>query len=677
MVRYDDLVKYSAIFEESEVVAFDVFDTILYRKVSPMHVHRIWAKSLIEKLGLKLTVDELVKLKFECGRLAKLKNIIYGNDREYRYKQMSNLLKRKLMLNMDNNVFYSICVEFELNAEKQVSYIPDEVKKTIERIKVEKQVICISDYYLPGNILKQILHSKGVEIDLVFVSSDYLLQKRTSRLYDVVVQRMKIEPGKILMVGDTKSSDYDQALKAGLRAIYVENSERKEYYDRFEKTLQMAKEEYGEYMRSEKVRMRTLPFSHVSFLMYIFISRLYKELINDGCSDVLFMSREGELFKKLFDEYQIIVASEKERIRTHYFYVSRKATIIPSIHVVDKEAFREIFKNYPAMSLRTFLKNLGLDSNKHVLDSLADFDLDIEVENFQNSREFEYLLNNSKFVDECLKKAYIQRNLLEKYLDDMKINYRENGLFLVDVGYSGTSQNNIFRAFKGNISIFGYYMISYAEKESICKNNKKKGIIFDTLASDKKDILTYNSAVIEMLSLASHCGVDSYKLVGTEVRPVFHDNEKELICYREIISPLQATIIEEFKKISTLINDAYLDENFYYKKFRHQYKRFIYNPTKEEMDRYLTIPFVDNFAAYREYIPETKIYNHKWFSINGLRLLISTKGRCLKEQNTHWIAAALYKIDMRIINPCFYVFSKIAMNMFDIMVKITKKQKGL
>ena len=173
MVRYDDLVKYSAIFEESEVVAFDVFDTILYRKVSPMHVHRIWAKSLIEKLGLKLTVDELVKLKFECGRLAKLKNIIYGNDREYRYKQMSNLLKRKLMLNMDNNVFYSICVEFELNAEKQVSYIPDEVKKTIERIKVEKQVICISDYYLPGNILKQILHSKGVEIDLVFVSSDY------------------------------------------------------------------------------------------------------------------------------------------------------------------------------------------------------------------------------------------------------------------------------------------------------------------------------------------------------------------------------------------------------------------------------------------------------------------------------------------------------------------------
>ena len=96
-----------------------------------------------------------------------------------------------------------------------------------------------------------------------------------------------------------------------------------------------------------------------------------------------------------------------------------------------------------------------------------------------------------------------------------------------------------------------------------------------------------------------------------------------------------------------------------------------------EMEEYLTIPFVDNFAIYREYTPESNNRRHGFISVNGIKRIVSTKGSCLKEQNTHWIAAALYKLDMRCLNPILYVFSGFTMKMFDVMAAAARRRKGI
>jgi predicted HAD superfamily hydrolase len=662
--------------EDMEVVAFDVFDTIIYRNVSPFHVHRMWANSLIDRFMLTKSADQIVKMKFECGRLAKLQNLSRGMDKEYHYRQMTDLLKKRLNIAMDSLDFYSACLDIELRIEESVCYVPDEVKEFVTQVQMKKKIICISDFYLPGESLIKLLGSKGIHVDDLFVSSDYLLQKKTGRLYAAVVERLGVEADKIVMIGDDKTSDVDNAKEAGLGAIYLENKKQHVFYEQFENCIKKSRDDFNQLITSEKIKNRQIPFFNVTFLMYIFIDRLFKELKNDGCEHALFMSREGEFFKKLFDSYQELTIDENERIKTHYFYVSRRATIVPSIHNAEKNEFKEIYKNYSEMSVRDFLRNLGIDKNERVLNELSSIDVDRVIHDFPNSKEYQTILETREFKEICLRTAEEQRSLFLKYLDDMKINYRAHGLYLVDVGYSGTSQNNISKIFNDEIIIHGYYMISYAEKMDIPINNTKKGIVYDINSGEKKNAFTYNSAVIEMLSLASHCGVDSYMLNDGGVVPVFHENERELICYRQVIAHIQETIMEGFKKIALLVKCGYLDENFYKKNFLKQYKRFIYNPTIKEMEEYLTIPFVDNFAIYREYTVEENREQHRAISISGMRKIILSKGQCLKLQNTHWIAAALYKLDMRCLNPILYRLSGVTMKMFDVMAAAAKKNRG-
>ena len=40
-----------------------------------------------------------------------------------------------------------------------------------------------------------------------------------------------------------------------------------------------------------------------AFPLYLFTVRLYDELVKKGCKDILFMSREGQFLKKLFERY--------------------------------------------------------------------------------------------------------------------------------------------------------------------------------------------------------------------------------------------------------------------------------------------------------------------------------------------------------------------------------------
>lgn len=658
-----------------DVIAFDVFDTVLFRKVSPIHVHRIWANEIIKKYSLKISAEQLVKRKFAMARVAKIYNLVRGKDKEYTYRQMINLLYRYLQIKEKKETFYRECLQLEIEIEKSVCFVSGGAKELVESAQKEKRVICISDFYLPAIAVQEILNSKGIHVEKIYVSCDFLLQKRSGRIYARVTKDMKISSENVLMIGDNRKSDCENAIQNGMKAIWNDNRVQHEQYRIFEDKLNDARKEYLEYMKSDVIKKRTEAFSNVAFLMYIFINRLYQKLHEDGCEHVLFMSREGEFFKRLFDLYQDKFILKREQICTHYFYVSRRATILPSIHEISKKSFKEIYKNYPQMSIYDFLKNLGLEKNKELLSEISKvYELMEVVSDFANSREYDFILNNEMFQRVCLEEAKQQRQFFIKYLDDMNISYRNKGLYLVDVGYSGTSQNNIEAIYERGISVHGYYMISYAKENS---NYSKKGIIYDILSGEKKDVLTYNSAVIEMLCLASHGSVEGYKLERGECVPVFNYNEQEKKCFDNVISKLQNTIADEFEKIAHLVDKAYLDENYYYKDFRKQYKRFIYNPTVKEMEEYLTIPFVDNFAIYREYIPERKKKNYKLFSFKGLKRIIETKGKCIKEQNTHWIAAALYKLDMGGLNKIMYLCSGVMIFIFDCMVRYFAKKRGV
>ena len=657
-------------FSEIQYVAFDVFDTILYRTISPMETHRLWANIIKQKYNLSEDCETILKLKFSCARKLKLKSIFHGFDKEYHYSELITLLYKKLHINASLDDFLDNCVACEYEIESKSTYIPKHIYEWVNELRnAGKKVICISDYYQPGSFLMRLLKEKGLLIDKIFSSTDYLLQKRSGRLYKKVIEEMAVSPNNILMIGDTYISDYINARKYRINSILVNRNVEKTNMDdvKFNVKQLLGPKELGVF---------NMPFGRVAYLMFLFVDRLYAKLRQDERGYVLFMSREGEFFKKLFDTYQELCIKEDERIRTHYFYVSRRATLIPSVHTICSDSFKEVYRNYNNIRPSVFLKNLQLDNNDKIKKEFGDLlNTDYEIERFSQSEAYQRFLSSPIFAEECLNKAKEQRDLLKRYIASFGEDIPHEGLNIVDVGYGGTAQNNLFAMFEGDVKINGYYMFSRA-LDSTYKSHKD-GILYDINQKGRENIFIYNSAVIEMLCLASHCGVDSYKDEDGTIFPVFHHKQEEIDCYRNVISAIQSNILKVFSQITLVVKNGRLKENEYLNLFEREYQKFIFNPSIEEMNLYLKIPFEDNFAIYRTYTADKEEMKHHLISVKGVKILLQSRFGALKSQNTHWIAAAAYKLDMRILNYIMILFPNLTMKGFSLLKQKAKKNKGL
>lgn len=662
-------------YENMAVIAFDVFDTLLYRTISPRQVYERWAEALIEALSLKKTPSQVLKARFLAARMAKLRPVLTGKDREAKYGEMAGIMRVMLGVTCGKQSFLDTCLRLELEVERAVTYVPEERRALLQSaLDTGKKVVCISDFYLPEEVLRALLAHHGICPAQLFVSETYALQKATGRLYGKVAEMLQCDPSSILMIGDNRRSDFEAARSKGLQAIWLDSSAQMEFYRRRNEEEAAARAAFFQRLSGAEP---SKPFAAVAYPMVLFIQRLYGALRRDGCRHVLFLSREGEFFKKLFDAYQEQWIAPDERVISHYFYASRRATLLPSVFRSAAESFSEIFKNYPSMSILTFLKNLGLDAREDLLEALgADFDLQREIPLFSKSKELDAVVHNALFVRTVLEKAARQRELLVRYLDSMDPDYRNSGLFLVDIGYSGTSQNQIFKALEGQVSVHGYYLISNPDPATVSPANQKTGILYDSLAQSPKDAFAYNPVMLEAVFMASHGAVEEYAERDGKVVPVLHEDHREKACYQAVAAPIQETIFEAFSQWIALIRRGGLSEHAYFRPFLKGYRKFIFNPTEAEIRSHMGLVVIDNFSVFCEKRSDAGARDlGGFFSFRSLVQLVRTRGWCLNQQGTNWMAAAFYKLNLRCMNILMLRISGITMTVYDRAVRRAARRR--
>lgn len=680
MMDFEDLLKIHRIdIDEIEVVAFDVFDTLLYRNVSPNQVYKIWSNKVIEEFKIRIGTEDFLDKRKKAGWIQKVKNLLNGLDNETTYKQLMWELYNNTKMTVSFDVFYEKCIQIALDIEKEYCFKNLSICKYLDTARRKgKIVICISDYFLSSIQLNELLYSKGIFLDHVFSSCDYCRLKSTGNLYETVGLKLGISLDKILMIGDNKISDLKMAKKKRLHAIHIKDNKQFKKYKEMDNEEKNRKQEFQKMLFDYESTKNFSPFSRLAFPLFIFVERLYSQLVLDDCHDVLFMSREGEFLKRLFDLYQKQYGMGK-KIQSHYLYVSRHSTLIPSIHEIKEESFKEIYKNYPSMKVEDFLKNLDLDDNTEIRNEFREYLKNNRIiEDFKESKEYADILSSKKFQEICLEKAKEQRRLFIKYLDDMNINYQADGLYIVDIGYSGTSQKNISKIFRNKIKVHGYYMICEAMSSNFTINNTICGILYDCNRKREGNILyTYNETVIESLLLASHSSVVGYKeeMKDRKIVPIFSNNDIEKNCYLELIKPIQKNIEEVFLNIILYVKKCFYSEFDYLTKFEKIYKRFIFNPEIKELELYIKIPITDNFAIYREERADNSNKIHRKFNIKNFLCVLKTKGLVLREQNTNWIAAAFYKMDLWKMNEWIYCFSFVAIRIFRFYTNAKMKRK--
>lgn len=533
---------------------FDFFDTVLHRKKHPENIKELWCEQLICCWNLSLKTDEMLAVRQESEeKVSHIKEII---NCEYTYYQLCAEIYLRLvqLLNgfpADLETFYRWALQKEEILEMENHYADQAVKNMLASLHdAGKKTVVVSDFYLPEKSLQKFAENTGVSeyIDQYFVSCEYGCNKATGELYPAVLNKLGLSPSQCVMIGDNKTADCKNAKKYGIKAFY------KKFYG------------YPEYMGKEYIRKElsviagtehSFPYENYVFSLYLFIEKLFRKIVERKHTQILFLAREGEFLKKLFDYYVQNSKTDSLNIRTVYFCTSRIASYIPGLKALDEEDFSGLLNRYKDISINVFLKSLNFDDEEitAVKKSLS-FDIDKPVENFRCSACFDALKRNDVFASVYDTKRIQQNKWLLQYLEQNEIR-TDREIVLVDVGWRGTIQDNLFECFDRKTPVQGYYL-GISRLSKIFPESRKEGLLFHEypVKSRRYELWNFDKFMYERILYASHPSTIGYTQDDNgQITPVYQEGVKDQEAYA-YIAPYQNRMFETFRKIFKLFSQT-------------------------------------------------------------------------------------------------------------------------
>jgi len=374
-------------------------------------------------------------------------------------------------------------------------------------------------------------------------------------------------------------------------------------------------------------------FPEMGITLYAFTRKLMQNLRKRGVKDVFFLSREGELLIDLFDRLQRKMYSPEDRIRTHYIKVSRRATFAMSLKPLDQEDFFVLFRQYRKIAPSEFLRSLALDL---FIDEIAASigkskeDFDTRCEDFPTDPVF-LALRESEVFQTIYENERVRRSSnFESYLTQFGADLSALELHVVDVGWKGSIQDNLYNWFVSTYGsrtkIFGYYlgMVATGNAHEL---NVKEGLLLSTLASlsPGAEIYNENRALFEILLPATHGSADNYiRCSDGTVEATTEDYVEEAMIEAHVRPIVNVFMSLAYIAIDVLDHGAY-DLDDVLKDALHFHKRINFSPTQAEIDWFHSISHVENFGIFEDSrftgnIPLPSLFDRIKFSFSMLKL---------------------------------------------------------
>ena len=536
--------------EQVDFVFFDFFDTLVHRNVHPDTIKQMWAMKLANEIH-GMVASELYEIRIECEKY------LAEKVGEFTYKQLLDEITRRLINSRAEKIDVELVARkmesVEISIEKEHLYKDETVFEVVHKFKdCGKRLFIISDFYMGKEILKEFLLYTGYEnvFEEIFVSCDYGCSKADRRLYDVVIDKIGVKAEECLMIGDNRRNDYYKSRAKGLNACF---REYKEYPERIsKKTILQALKDVAE-------KKTDSFYDFFAFSLFYFIYKLYEQVKEDEIKDIFFMAREGYYLKKLFDFYLKKIGDNK--IKTHYLYVSRRATYLPSLKILECEDFDAILNNEVGNhSYESFLKNLNFtnEDREEIREKLGidKTEFSKEYKQFKKTEEYNNLRNCDSFKSIYEKRRINARDLLIKYLEQFKVDYNKDGLFVVDIGWKGSIQDNIYNLFEGKVRITGNYLGLHELTQVSC-NNIKRGLLYSFIPKQTQYSRqwSFNRLVYENILHAPHPSTKEYRNKNGVIEPVYDKAEDEILfkCAQKIQDKIYVLFGEIFDIFSRCV----------------------------------------------------------------------------------------------------------------------------
>lgn len=427
-----DLDSLKAEIDKHDVISFDIFDTLLTRKImEPADLFKVMGKCHFDSEFHKIRIDTEANL----NNFATLEII---------YKNMPEKYKKGLKIEQE--------MELLLNIARK-----DIVEAFNYALKQKKDVYLISDTYHKRNFIKKLLKRAGVKgYKGLLVSCELGKRKSDKTLWKHYLDM--IQGQKALHIGDNLEYDVVNAEKLGVNVFHIfrpyEMLANSTLNDIASKvcTIQQSiivgniiSKIFNSPFALSKSKGRP-SFNSLSNIGYVFYAPILfaylmwvlHENINNKTDKLLFVARDGYFIEKL---YNLIVKkfNIKNAPKSHYLITSR---VLTSILNLDNE--QDIEK---ALQIRF----QGKTKDYFKIRFGIDIDDESEIQTFAHSEKIKKIVELNK--DKILKNAKEQKKFYLRYLDKRKGKAKK--LSIIEPGFRGTNQFFISKLL--NLAFKGYY----------------------------------------------------------------------------------------------------------------------------------------------------------------------------------------------------------------------------
>jgi len=618
--------------KDVSVVCFDYFDTLVYRTVEPEQTKQLASNRLSFILNDRISGKALYQLRRDLEAKLCKRNTDLGKDLDFNLSDFCghyyNILKKEDIINppiFSRDEFRDILIDIEVAIEQRVQRICKDVVVLLEKARHSKiKTIIISDFYLPEKYFRKFLdyHRLTNKFDDVFVSSHSGFTKASGRLYDYVFETLHCRPSDLMMIGDNMHSDIKMADGKGMKTFFVNHEKyklphQKSYNTKYSHPMPLL--EIKCKIKRASNRLGGSIFLEMGITLWRFIYLLFHQLVHNGVKNVFFFSKEGEFLKRLFEKFQFDTFG-RLIINAHYLLVSRKSTYIGSLKPLPYETFSRIFIHYRNISARDFLLSLNIDENtaEQLCQSLS-IDFCRRYEDFPSCDVFLKLINSLQFENIYERLRILQRANFTQYLKSFPVDIEREGLNIVDVGWKGSIQDNIFFSLNKSIVVCGYYLGLLIPTE-LSEKNRKMGILFSDTPNKSLFFNVYNSnrSLFEMILGATHGSAEGYfssrsideieKRENVYVLKRIHNGENEIYVatldlpderdlFLNQIQPIQDHIFNLFAYINGLLAD-HLSQQPDSIWFAKRHARMVFHPKRHEVNFYEKLYHLENFGIF-------------------------------------------------------------------------------
>lgn len=625
------LVRAKADIEDGgvSVVSFDVFDTLLWRRVPrPTDTFVILGKQLLDAGLLRSWVDPLAfrRLRIAAEKRARSNRKKTGGGVEVNLDEIWSCLPKSVVLPEHRDR----AAELEYRVERDLTQ-PDLDVAEFAAFAKERgcHLIIVSNTYFPNDRMARFLARPGLEMlhkATMFASCSFGVGKGDG-LWKVVLQDLGVAPGRVLHVGDNEPADVDAPSELGIRTVLYPQASAAvdKIFARENLTPEEPKApaevvdptcgDLGLTRLRAKVANRVESTSlssdaAVSWeygasvlgpVLTGFAEWVHRRTLEAGASTAWCMMREGAF---LADLVQASADRHAKGVSAKPIWLSRQVTARAALDRVDEKSLRKMLVRRIRPTVGQFVEQLGLSANQlpH-LPAPASASMDVPS---VADDVISYLEEDEASRAVILTEAAAARRRLLGYLE-ATWGSADEPIVLVDLGWGGTIQRqlrDVFHIAGLPLTTVGLYLATNeVAAERVLDGAEISGYL-TSLGEPERDIYDINRSpeVIEQSCLATLGSVVDF---DTSRNPVLDGSipAQEQVVSKLLVQDGVRAFQREWLRYDAAIPDwPSLDgsERTY---LRNVLRTSVVSPTSDEARVFGAWAHEDNFGAdTREYV---------------------------------------------------------------------------